>query len=317
MKLQKRTLNFLIFIASVLFGLFTCEFFARKLGLGNPLLYQSDNLIGYRLKPNQSNIRRKGAIVSTDYEGFRYNPNQILQAIPKYIVFVGDSVTYGGSYINDENLFSSIFCDISNKDFFCLNNGVNAWGVSNMARFIINYDLYSKRVPERFILVILPGDEERNLKTLQETPFWSNKPKQPSALNEIFKYLLQRYFIPNMQENKVSNSGIERSINLKKIQKNIIWDELSYLLEKSKHPIDIVITPPKNWFEDNTKKGEIKYYINKLKKIKNLKVINNTCNLYDSIYPIYEESLYVDGVHLSEKGHKVWAEKIEFCLRNN
>ena len=83
-----------------------------------------------------------------------------------------------------------------------------------------------------------------------------------------------------MQENKVSDLGIERSLNLKKIQKNIIWEELSFSLRKSKYPIDIVITPPKNWFEDNTKKDEIKYYNDKLKKIRNLEVINNTCNLY-------------------------------------
>ena len=46
----------------------------KRFGLGNPVLYKSDNLVGYRLKPNQSILRRKNALVSTDAEGFRINP---------------------------------------------------------------------------------------------------------------------------------------------------------------------------------------------------------------------------------------------------
>ena len=34
-------------------------------------------------------------------------------------------------------------------------------------RFISNFSLYSKRIPSKFILVILPGDDERNLKDIK------------------------------------------------------------------------------------------------------------------------------------------------------
>ena len=42
--------------------------------------------------------------------------------------------------------------------------------------------------------------------------------------------------------------------------------------------------------------------------------IKNTCNLYNYIKPNFDESFYVDGVHLSNKGHAAWSESIFSCL---
>ena len=86
-----------ISLLSIFFGLLIAEFFAKSLGLGNPLLYIPDNLVGYRLKPNQSKYRRRGALVSTDSEGFRINPINYKDENTNYLVFVGDSVTFGGT----------------------------------------------------------------------------------------------------------------------------------------------------------------------------------------------------------------------------
>ena len=73
MKVSKIILNSLLTCTSILFGIFICEFAARRIGLGTPILYSLDNLVGYRLKPNQSIIRRKNAKITTDFEGFRIN----------------------------------------------------------------------------------------------------------------------------------------------------------------------------------------------------------------------------------------------------
>ena len=107
MSLKKLNSIFLIFF-SILLGFLICEFFARKSGLGNPLLYKADNLIGYRLRANQSEKRFGNSKITIDYEGFRIDPNQIKDNKAENIIFVGDSVTYGGSYIDDTELFSSI-----------------------------------------------------------------------------------------------------------------------------------------------------------------------------------------------------------------
>ena len=73
MKLKNFILNLFLTLISLSLGIVILEFFARSFGLGNPLLYKVDSLVGYRLKPNQSKLRRKNSKVTTDFEGFRIN----------------------------------------------------------------------------------------------------------------------------------------------------------------------------------------------------------------------------------------------------
>lgn len=306
-----------ISLFSIFIGILFSELFAKRLGLGNPVLYISDNIVGYRLKPNQSKYRRRGALVSTNSEGFRINPSAYKDENTNYLVFVGDSVTYGGSYIDDKNLFSSKFCELLNKNFYCLNSGLNAWGILNMGRFISNFEIYSKKVPSSFILIILPGDEGRNLKSLSDTPFWDYPPKEPSALNEIIRYINKKYFLNGLKNYKKIEEDETSYLNKKLIkekQRNIIWGELEELLKKSKYPINIVITPPKKWFIDNAELKEIKIYEKYLNQISKLPIVKKTCNLYEYLRNDYKDNLYVDGVHLSNKGHELWSNKIEECL---
>lgn len=316
MNFKKNLINLIISLISISLGIIIIEFFARNLGLGNPLLYQIDSIVGYRLKPNQSKIRRKDSRVTSDYEGFRINHTKKINATTKFIIFIGDSVTYGGSYIDNRNIFSSKICELISKNYYCLNNGINSWGVTNMGRFISNFQLYSERKPQRFILIILPGDEQRNLRSLSGTPYWENEPKFPQALNEIIKFLNQKYFIPSLQKSSTLNSDqkVNFKDNLIKIQRDLIWEELKYSLKNSIYPVDIVITPPMNWFTDPNKKNLIETYNKLLKNISELDSVKNTCNLYDYLHNEFEKNLYTDGVHLSNAGHRLWAQNIYLCL---
>ena len=85
---KKHIGNISISIFSIFLGIFFSEIVAKRFGLGNPVLYKSDNLVGYRLKPNQSILRRKNALVSTDAEGFRINPKAELDVNSNFLVFV-------------------------------------------------------------------------------------------------------------------------------------------------------------------------------------------------------------------------------------
>ena len=75
-----------------------------------------------------------------------------------------------------------------------------------MSRFISNYDLYSSRKPLKFVLVILPRDEGRNLKHFQIL-LLNEKPKQPSALIEILKFVNYKYIIPALEINNNKNGS--------------------------------------------------------------------------------------------------------------
>ena len=98
------------------------------------------------------------------------------------------------------------------------------------------------------------------------------------------------------------------------IYKKIIWKELTYLIKNSKYEIDIVITPPIKWFNSSEFSEEWLDYDSFLSEISKLKVVKNTCNLYYYVLPEFKNELYVDGVHLSDYGHNVWAKKLNECL---
>ena len=65
MKFGKIITNTIISFISISLGIIIIELLARNLGLGNPLLYKLDPIVGYRLKPNQSKIRRNKSKVSS------------------------------------------------------------------------------------------------------------------------------------------------------------------------------------------------------------------------------------------------------------
>ena len=99
----QRTVVFLTALVVLLTALGT-EVTLRKMGLGDPILYDTHSDYGYRPTPNQLVQRFSGAVV-------RIN-NLALRALDdwhtptKKVVFVGDSVTYGGSYVSTEDLFA-------------------------------------------------------------------------------------------------------------------------------------------------------------------------------------------------------------------
>ena len=319
MKFNEKILKLFLILFSIILGISFIEIFARSLGLGFPLLYDSDSLVGYRLKPNQFQIRRKDASVTSDFEGFRINPNIIHSTASKYIVFVGDSVTYGGSYIDDKDIFSSKYCQLIKENNICLNNGINSWGTMNMGRFISNFEIYSKRIPQKFVLVILPGDERRNLRSFTDTPFWSNYPKNPKGINEVFKFILLEHLLPFLQsKNQIKdNQSFEKVKNKKLIlQREQAWKELNSYIENSKYDVDIIITPPKRWFKKEVNMSELDVYNNLLSSLESKK-IKRRCNLFNFLKNDYSPELYVDSVHLSKKGHHLWAKKINQCLSIN
>ncbi|MBO8242379.1 SGNH/GDSL hydrolase family protein [Prochlorococcus marinus XMU1410] len=312
-----KTLNniFLIFF-SIFIGFFISEFVARKIGLGNPLLYKNDELIGYRLRANQSKKRFKNSKITIDYEGFRVDPNQINSKNAEIIVFVGDSVTYGGSYIDDSELFSSIYCK-SNSGLICLNSGVNGWGTYNMGRFLSNFAIYSERIPHKFILVILPGDDLRNLNKISSLPYWTRSPKNPKAINELINFVLWKYRVPILMSNNIENKKEpikESAIKRKTI--NQAWADLDRYIESSKSKVDVILTPPRYWFEQSKKfNSEIEMYDNYLSMLLSNPNVSKTCNLYYLNKKLYSYNDYVDSVHLSKDGHKKWANHIKSCLK--
>lgn len=116
-------------------GLLALEATARYvLDLGNPVLHYNAAWGGVRPIPGQQVTRRGGATVTIDPNGYRTAEPGDTAGVR--ILYLGDSVTYGGTYIDDANLFSEVAAGVVERSLgpvYAMNAGVNATGLLNHA----------------------------------------------------------------------------------------------------------------------------------------------------------------------------------------
>ena len=116
------------------------ELVLRALGLGRPILYDNRLAWGYRPLPSQTQSRWRGARVHVNALGVR-GPDVGATRAPgaTRLLFLGDSVTWGGSYVDDDALFAAVAARRLARDGRAvewLDAGVNAWGPENALGFV-------------------------------------------------------------------------------------------------------------------------------------------------------------------------------------
>ena len=107
----------------------------------------------------------------------------------KKIIFLGDSVTYGGSIVSNNELFSEKVCEqLNNKNnnYLCGNLGVNGYNLYSLVRNI-RYRNFDK---DSFIVItIIANNFPRMFHNVISQPFWSKEIENFSASpNRSFFY---------------------------------------------------------------------------------------------------------------------------------
>jgi len=285
----------LLLIMAILFEMALRYFF----GLGHPVLYDSSPLYGYRLLPNQRVARFNGAVIAVNNLGLRSNHDWDDNPTNK-ILFLGDSVTYGGSYLSNDDLFSAIAIQ-NHRGYQPGNGGVNGWGVENIHGLIVHAEF----LPASTYVTVLPEkDFHRGLTRMQGLPFWNRKPN--FALEELlyhFYYLqnLKRYvpwqnYATEVEQNRVVENAV---IKLKQID---------YALKQRGYIHLIYISPTKAQALGHTEKNPDVLQFLETHQITATYILDelNLENLsQDEI-----ESIFFDDVHLTAKGHRVWGQII-------
>jgi hypothetical protein len=184
-----------IMIAILALPVIATEIYLRWIGLGNPLLYYTNASYRYALQPNQHELRREGAHVTIDSAGLRGVPDWSAPADAK-ILFIGDSITYGGSYVDDKDTFAHQTCvhlaAALKHRFTCGNAGVNGYGTDNMAERI----RYKPFNDEAAVVVTLEAEDSiRGLADLRSNYFFTRSPPGPfKALSEAATFLAWNIF---------------------------------------------------------------------------------------------------------------------------
>jgi lysophospholipase L1-like esterase len=165
-------------------ALATIEVALRILGLGHPILYDNRATYGYRPLPDQSVRRLFGARVHVNRLGLR-GPDAPDGALR--VLFLGDSVTWGGSYVDDRELFATVAADVVAERLgdrvppvVAEDAGVNGWGPENVLALVDAEGGFGSRL---WVLTLVEDDFRREKTRIGEVPYFNVAPS--TALEEL------------------------------------------------------------------------------------------------------------------------------------
>lgn len=291
---KNKILNFIIF--SILF-IFLTEILLRLIGFGQPLIYTNNN--NYYPSSNQEVKRYKGAIIKINKFGMRTNNIWEENNASNKFLFFGDSVTFGGSYIDNKDLFSEKLCLLIKKSI-CGNYGVNGYQIKNLN---LRINSVSKDLNFNKLIIVVSSSIQNKKSIFYNFPFYNNFDyKVFKSIAEILNHILFKYeIVDNYHNNKI----------IKNYKDNIINDSIFYTLNKLKQKkidIYIYIIPTLENLESNLNK---KHYFEKLEFV-DFKVFN----IFEQIkHSNNYKQLYYNNAHLNKKGHDYLAKIIYENLR--
>ena len=180
----------LIFLAGVIEA--TLRF---GLGLGNPVLIAPDAACSYILKPDQD-VRRFFARTRTNHYGMRSDeiPN-MHQAGVLRLMFVGDSITYGTSRVDQDRLFTELIHRdlraIVHRPVEVLNASAGAWAPDNELSYIRSRGIFQSDI---VLLVLNDGDLTQPRNTIAAVGDDLPQKRPATAIGELFT----RYINPRI-----------------------------------------------------------------------------------------------------------------------
>jgi hypothetical protein len=310
----KYLITLLILTTTMFLILLLGDFVAKKyLGLGDPVIYDSHALWGYSPRVNRQYVRFDDNTVTINDVGAR--GLQQWRNDGSNILFLGDSVTYGGSYINDSQTFSSLTC-INIPDWSCHNAGVNAYGILNMVARS-RYDTRINDAPLR-VFTFISGDFDRGLQNSNTAHFiLRDTPNFLSGLWEIMNFVATKVnpkqWFGKQSDIKSIEKIYEAQLVNRKFALDIFIDELERL-ENLGYVFLIVHSP-------NLREVEDKDLINNNFVLSALSIAfpDNYLSLVDPIRLHFENDknlIYKDGVHFKELGHRIASETLTPVILN-
>lgn len=286
-----------IFLCLTLIAL---EFVLRWLGLGDPVLYRPNASYRYAVLPDQHKERIQGAKVTIDSYGLR-TVEDWAEPDSLKILFIGDSVTWGGTGVDDKNTFAHMIGvqieERLNRPVVTGNAGVNGYGTDNMAARLRHENLGE----DLLVIVLISGDTIRGLADIRSSYFFTRRPPWPfPALWEFTTFSLwsisSRMRIIRDSVDPGSNAVATESLNRL----------FEVLREKQSTgiPVLLVLSPYEDELGGNG--GQLTQHVR-------LSLANSGfpfLDLHPFITGAADKSLYSDGIHLNEHGHSVYSREI-------
>jgi hypothetical protein len=298
---MKRAVFWLLLAAFVAAPVILAELTLRYLGLGHPILYYTNASFRYAQQPNQRQARRRGAAVTIDSKGLRGTRDWAATADAK-ILFVGDSVTWGGTYIDDRDVFSDGACANLEralaKRFVCGSASANGYGTDNMAARIRHMNVADEGA---LVVTLIAADTIRGLADAEGQFLFTRRPPPPfRALWEVSTFAAWRTFhlLRPLAERRADNdlNVAERSL-----------DNLFAALRETARPsrkVLLVLSPMRD--ELNGRESELTRHVRVLLAHSGFEVLDLHADVSAAVAP----GFYYDAMHLDVVGHRFYAERI-------
>jgi hypothetical protein len=297
----RRVAYWLVIAAIIVSPVVAAELALRQAGLGHPILFQTAWSYRFAPAPNQAQVRRRGAKVTIDSMGLRAVKDWTSPAQGK-ILFVGDSVTWGGTYIDDGDTFAAGVCvrlqAATGKDFVCGNAGTNEYGTDNMAARI----RYKTMDDETALVVTLIADDTlRGLKDADAAFVFTAPPPGPfKALLEATAFVVWRLNrsmrpfrpIPSRDDYRVAERSLE---NLFAAVRET---------QRSGRSVLFVLSPLAA--ELHGRELELTKVVRAALESSGFPVLDLHAAVSGAVTPDF----YYDGIHLDRRGHHFYADQI-------
>jgi hypothetical protein len=287
-----RTSAFLAALLLLLMAIGT-EVALRIIGLGDPVLYETHPDYGYRLKPNQLVRRFGGAVVRINNLGLRAFDDWHSPA--DKVVFLGDSVTYGGSYVSTEDLFATRAVPAGWSGGSA---GVNAWGVGNIHGLVVRHGFLPARV---YVTVLIENDFDRGF---SERPRFFRMTKPLLATAELLPHITEH--VRASMQRRPTDAAIARQQRRETIERSVRQLlEIDSLLRDRGFVHLAYLSPSRAHLERRATPDPV--VLDALARVP-FRVVR----LQDHPHLVNLSSeaiaaLYHDGVHLSRRGHEAWS----------
>lgn len=273
-------------------------------GLGNPVLVAPDAACGYILKPNQ-NVDRFFCHTRTNRYGMRSGPVQEEPAPGALrIMFLGDSVTYGTSRVDQSDLFTQILHrelpSVVHQPVEVLNASAGAWAIDNEWSYLRSRGTFHAAL---VLLVLNSGDPGQPRAEIQDVGEDTTLHHSTTAIGELWS----RWFVPRFLHGSARTDAGDKSSNTEGvIHQNLEeLDEMQGFVQSHHARLAVVYIPFRK--EIPAPAARAQSLLHTWADGHHVPIFDMTAA--EAVYPSKEITL--DGAHLNRKGNAIVAHAVE------
>ncbi len=279
----------------------------RVLGAHHPVLYQQDPILGFRLKPDQ-HVQFFGNQIDINEYGVR-DERRLNAKTPNTtrILVLGDSVTWGGIQIPQQELFTSVM-EQALGDAEVINAGINGYSVWRMTALYREY-LYPLE-PDVILLYVIPGDFYRVpvVDLVRSSPAFPLKNSTFALSSALASARIVGSARMGWDWLRPPSPGLPRENRPDDELVRLNLDAIISLAQelKENQRLFVVVSP----FLDNPENPPLPPIVSDTLSDSGIELWT-----LDSA-PLHEKANFMDHIHLSPQGHKRVGETLAELLRN-